>query len=53
VTFADVADMAISKHIFPDRFNEENVKKEQETQMVKSLLKSIFEEEKKKREQLP
>jgi len=53
VTFADVADMAVSKHNFSDRFNEENVKKEQETQMVKSLLKSIFEEEPKKGQQLP
>jgi hypothetical protein len=53
VTFADVADIAISKNNFPERFNEENAKKEQEMQMVKSLLKSIFEEEPKKTQKLP
>jgi hypothetical protein len=45
VTFADVADLAISKNNFPDKYkSEETIKKEQEMQIVKSLLKSIFEE---------
>lgn len=51
VTFADVADLAISKHNFPEQFNsEEAAKKEQEMQVVKSLLRSIFEEEPKNRQ---
>lgn len=52
VTFADVADVAISKHNFPDKYNsEEAAKKEQEMQVVKSLLRSIFEEDPKSKQQ--
>lgn len=56
VTFADVADLAISKNNFPDKYKtEEAQKKEEEAQLIKSLIRSIYEEAPKikEREQNP
>lgn len=56
VTFADVIDKAISQHTHPDQYQhnqEEQLRKEQQDNIVRSLIKSIFEQDAKQKSQPP
>lgn len=45
VSFADIVDQSLNQNNFPEKAKEEAIQKQQEQQLVKSLLKSIFQPE--------
>lgn len=52
VTFADIVDQSLQQHNFPEKAKEEAAQRLEEQNLVKALLKSIFQEENQQPQQL-